>query len=248
MCLWCSEPSRTAKALHGLFDISTGTRSITVVGNSGCSIIAAVAYLIFDLNVRVEGLDGGGLFASSNVSGSSSVQVNGKYVATQTSGVVIADSTYVLHEAKDILTYTLQNRRLLLRRRLPWKHCLRSMFGSMFVDLIERPAVLGKVFGSVAHICQALEEGEIDVQNQDRQAFIDFTEASFGVGFIDSVGEIFPELSSLELRPHMDLALGKSPKKAEEQFEDPFVSMKRNWSYVDCTDVGGPLHNNFRVC
>ncbi|KAM0235601.1 hypothetical protein ACHAP5_009654 [Fusarium lateritium] len=62
----CSEPKDVAKALTGLFDISTGKKkSIAIVGGSDGAFIAAVAHWIFNMSIYVEDCDGNTIFSSS---------------------------------------------------------------------------------------------------------------------------------------------------------------------------------------
>ncbi|KAF9775622.1 hypothetical protein IL306_006256 [Fusarium sp. DS 682] len=229
----CADPADIAKALNGLFEISAGVRqSIMLVGNSNCSFIAAVAYWLFNLDVYVEDVDGQIIFSSSLSNrplSSTTAQVHVKYVSDEElqSRMVLSQSTFLLGNASDILKYTSDSTSLMIRRRVPWETCLETTFGRGFQELCDCRTALGLLFGSVARISLALAEGETDVQSLSREAYREFSETSYGRGFIDSVGNLFPELGKLDLRREMEAVLSESVLQAYLFLEESILSLKR---------------------
>jgi hypothetical protein len=236
--LQCSDPRDIAKALHGLFSISTGDKkAITVVGGSDCAFIAAVAHWIFDFVVFVEDENGNPVFVSS-VAGRPaqpmSAQVHIKYAETAQPKTVITQSTFVLGDPEELFISTPDKQLLLLRRRIPWECCLRKVFGEAFADLWQLQTSLGLVFGSLARIRRALAEGEVEVGRHDREEYFDFAEASYGQGFIDSVERIFPELRSPDVERHMQSSLSLSFVDAHAQLERSLLEICRGCQCSRC--------------
>ncbi|CRK30396.1 hypothetical protein BN1708_000926 [Verticillium longisporum] len=218
-----SEPADVAKALRGVFDITTEKHNrITVVGGSSCSFVAAISHWLFDLTTYVEDENGKVLFAPSigecpidPITAKVHVQYGS---ATTASMIDISSTSYGIGNIRDIIALD-DERSLTLRSRVPWDLALSLVFGGIFLKLMKAPKLLGSLLGSIARVTLALAVGERDVGDCDRGDFIDFTEASYGHGFINSVSQTFPELSSSELRQHMEDAAATTFKVAYGQIQ-----------------------------
>ncbi|CAJ0553223.1 Ff.00g117350.m01.CDS01 [Fusarium sp. VM40] len=228
----CSEPKDVAKALIGLFDISMGkTKSIAIVGGGDGAFIAAVAYWIFNMSIYVEDHDGNAIFSSSVTKRPvqpDSAQVYVKFFdLNKDHGIAISKSTYLLNDARDLIQYTPDKQLLHLRRRVPWKSCLKDTFGSAVDDFMKLPEAIWKFLGSFARISLALAEGEVDVGKYFRKYIIDFAEASYGQGFIDSSQILFPELAGANLRNNMQTVLPLPFSKAQAYQKESYLIFRR---------------------
>ncbi|KAM0507746.1 hypothetical protein ACHAQF_003583 [Verticillium nonalfalfae] len=218
----CSEPADVAKALRGVFDITTEKHNrITVVGGSSCAFIAAISHWLFDLTTYVEDENGKVLFAPSigkcpidPITAKVHVQYGSE---TTTAMIDISSTSYVIGNIRDIIALDDQ-KSLKLRSRVPWDLALSLNFGDIFLKLMKASKLLGSLLGSIARVRLALAVGERDVGDCDRGDYVDFNEASYGRGFINSVSQTFPELSSPELRQHMEGAAATTFKVAYGQF------------------------------
>lgn len=235
----CSDPAQVAQALHGLFDISMGTRtSIQILGGPECSFIAAAAHWIFCLSVHVEDYKGTQVFSSSIATDMqrTSSQVHVQYMDDiQLPKILISHSTFILSDPKELLTYVPEDSLLCLRRRVSWDRCLSYTFGQTFRDLCSRPTTLAHVLGGAARIYLALANGEADVGGIDRTDFQEFAEASFGQGFVNYVDDLFAELSQLDLRRKMEAIVPKRFKQAFALLEESILSLQRSCICVDCS-------------
>ncbi|KIL89202.1 hypothetical protein FAVG1_07596 [Fusarium avenaceum] len=246
----CSEPKDVAKALIGLFDISMGkTKSIAIVGGVDGAFIAAVAYWIFNMSIYVEDYDGNAIFSSSVTKQSvqsDSAQVYIRFADLGKShGITISKSTYLLSDAKDLIQYTPDRQGLHLCRRVPWDRCLKDTFGSAFDDFMKLPTAVWKFLGSFARISMALAEGEADVGDCSRRDFIDFTEASYGQGFVDSSQSLFPELAGPNLRDKMQSVLSLPFSEAQNYYEESILAFQR--SSMNGTMIGICMTNGIQV-
>lgn len=249
----CSEPKDIAKALSGLFDVSMGKKkSITVAGGSDCAFIAAVAHWVLNLDIYVEDYHGNVVFTPSVTNQPvepSSAQVYIKYADTNGHhGLVVTQSTYLLNDPQDILFYTPDKQLLRLRRRVPWDRCLQDTFGKAFEEFKNLTNTVGNLLGSFARISMALAEGEVDVGDYRRQDFIDFAEASYGQGFIESSSALFPELSCPRLQRKMQSAFSVDLAQAQSYFEGSILALKRSCLCYSCTgNYDGTTHVCFQV-
>ncbi|KAI0116359.1 hypothetical protein GGR51DRAFT_501101 [Nemania sp. FL0031] len=236
----CSEPADIARALHALFEISSGQKkSVAVVGGAECSFIAAMAYWIFNFDVYVEDMDERLVFRSS-ISDSTiqpaTAQVYVRYIDLARPDVVVSQTTYVLGEPKELLMYA-PDSELVLRQRVPWDRCLHSTFGQAFEDLSSLPTDLGSILGGVARIHAALAQGDVDVGDYDRLFFSYFAEASQGSAYLDSAEEIFPEIKNIGLRGAMQSALSKSVFEVQSLLESSSLSLRRSCRCKDCSNT-----------
>ncbi|KAM0467924.1 hypothetical protein ACHAP7_011431 [Fusarium lateritium] len=228
----CSEPKDVARALTGLFDISMERKkSIAIVGGSDGAFIAAVAYWIFNMSIYVEDCHRNPIFSSSvtnRPAQSDSAQVCIRFAdLSRSHGIAISESTYLLNNARELIDYTPDRQFLHLRRRVPWDRCLKDTFGSKFDDFMKQPTAVWKFLGSFARISMALAEGEANVGDYSREDFIDFAEASYGQGFIDSSQTLFPELASSRLRDKIQSVLSLSLSKAQNYLEESILTFQR---------------------
>ena len=190
-----SEPADVAKALHGLFDISKGiTEGMTVVGGAEGAFIAALAVWLFNLTTTVEDDQGNLIFTST--ANPEFAQVKVRYRLRHETSAIQTRQTYVLGEVSELLTTVPDYRMRNVTSRIPWDRCLVRSFGSKFRKLQGVTNVLGSFLGSAARIYAALANGEYVGDEISKELFINFADASYGHGFIDSVGRIFPELGS----------------------------------------------------
>ncbi|KAH7007481.1 hypothetical protein EDB80DRAFT_576767, partial [Ilyonectria destructans] len=235
----CADPADIAKALHGLFDVSMGVRqSVTIVGNSECSFIAAVGYWLFNLDVYVEDADGQPLFSSSLSSrpiNSMTAQVHVRFMDEfEQSGMVLSQSTFILNDPSDIFRSTSDSNSIIFRRRAPWDKCLRIVFGRTFQELCSCRTALSSIFCSVARITLALAEAEVDVGGFDRERYREFADSSYGGAFIDSAETLFPELLELDMRREMESVLSKPIRNAILLLEESILSLKRSCQCSNC--------------
>lgn len=242
----CAEPIDIAKALHGLFDVSLGTRdSITVLGGPECGFIAAVAHWVLGLQIYVEDIDGQHVFSSSVATHSNqqtTTQVCVRFVDdAKDCKLVVSRSTFVLRDPQAIFTTSAGAERLLsLRQRIPWSRCLQFVFGQKFKDFCCLRTTVANLFGSVARIYLALADGEVDVGEYSRGNFVGFVAGGYGTGFLESLQNILPEIAALNLRQEMDRVLPQSFQKAQALLEESLLSLQRSCQCHQCLDAGIP--------
>jgi hypothetical protein len=235
----CSEPKDVAKALTGLFDISMGRKkSIAIVGGGDGAFIAAIAYWIFNLSIYVEDCEGNTVFSSSVTNlpvqpGSAQVYVRFADLE-QSHGIAISQSTYLLNDPRDLLHFTPNEQLLHIRRRVPWDRCLEDTFGNAFNDFMKLRTAVWKILGSFARISMALAEGEADVGDYSRKYFFEFSEASYGQGFINSVLILLPELAGPDMRNRMQSVLSLSFSEAQSYLEESVLTFQCSCSCFQC--------------
>jgi hypothetical protein len=237
----CSEPKDVAKALIGLFDISMGKKKrIAIVGGNDSAFIAAVAYWIFNMSIYVEDYDGNAIFSSSVTKQPVQPDSAEVYIRSadlgQNHGITISKSTYLLSDVKDLIQYTPDRQSLYLRRRVPWDRCLKDTFGSAFDDFMKLPTAIWMFLGSFARISKALAEGEANVGYYSREKFIDFAEASYGQGFVDSSQSLFPELAEPNLLNKMQSVLSLPFSKAQIYQEESYLIFRRSCRCSLCSE------------
>ena len=102
--------------------------------------------------------------------------------------------------------------------------------------MVKAPTILGGFFGSAARVYQALALGESEVGNFSRKAYINFVESSYGIGFINSVVSIFPELKRVSgLFDEMQLALNVSFNEALTTVERTVLNLEQLCRCRMCT-------------
>ncbi|KAK6851581.1 ankyrin repeat-containing protein [Apiospora arundinis] len=236
----CSDLRELAKALHAIFDVSNGTKkSVTVIGGVSALFIAAVAYWILDLRTHVENGKGDMFFSTSviekDLESSKTAQVYVKYLADADCGkLVVSESTYIISSAFDMFGNTIEIS--YMRHRVPWDKCLHTAFGERFSNLLGLADVLGDIFGSIARMYQGLAEGEEIVQEYERAGFVEFASGSYGYGFTQSVGCIFPELDLPPIQDAMSRSVLNTFSEAEAKLGTCFETLRRN---CPCDNCGG---------
>lgn len=196
-----------AKALRGLFRISRGEIArIAVMGGTDCAFIASFAHWVLNLKVHVEDEAGRIIYRDAP---SDDAQVTVTYCRQAALSLVqISSTTFILRDDDWMLMRSQALHEANLTIRTPWDGCLTRVFGTTFAALIKAPTILGAFLGSTARIYQALALGESDVGPFLRKTYINFVETSYGIGFINSVVTIFPELKRVDgLFEEMQLGL-----------------------------------------
>lgn len=126
--------------------------------------------------------------------------------------------------------------------RLEWKHALQRAFFPTFDRLMnEKSEALGIILGCVARILQAI----VMAEGKERDSFTWYTkycDASFGIGFIDSITSWFPELEPL--RHLMAEQICNSWSDAEEGYKAQGIAISL---HCGCADCGPPEHRAQRI-
>ena len=158
---------------------------------------------------------------------------------SELSAVQVSSTTYVLHQAEDVLGRNPELDHGCLSFRTPWDGCLARVYGSAFSDLVEPPIILENLYGSIARIYRGLALGERNVGKFSRKTYINFAEPSYGEGFIDSIISIFPELKAVSgLFDQMQSAMNTSLEGALEKTERAVLSLAQLCKCSQCTRSG----------
>ncbi|KAL8749752.1 MAG: hypothetical protein Q9184_006682, partial [Pyrenodesmia sp. 2 TL-2023] len=182
-----------AKALKGLFRASQGDIArITVMGGTNCAFIAGSAHWVLNLKVHVEDEAGRTIYRDASPEEAQVMVIYCRQAALPL--VEISSTTYILRDDDGTFVRFQALHEANLTIRTPWDGCLTRVFGTTFSALINAPNNLGDFLGSVARVYQALALGESDVGQFLRRPYINFVETSYGIGFINCVVTIFPEL------------------------------------------------------
>ena len=224
-----------AKALRGLFRVSQGELArITVMGGRNCAFIAGFAHWILNLKVYVEDEAGRLIYRDSNCE---EAQIVVTYCQQASLSLIhISSTTYILPSNDTIFMRNRSLQEAHLTIRTPWDGCLTRVFGAEFTALTKSPIILGGFLGSVARVYQALALGESDVGRFSRATFINFVEPSYGIGFVNSVISIFPELNRLNgLLDHMQLALNVPLSEAVSTIERTVLDLEQLCQCELCT-------------
>ena len=130
--------------------------------------------------------------------------------------------------------------------RTPWDGCLTRVFRTSFTGLIMSPIILGEFLGSVARVHQALALGESDVGQFSRRKLINFVEPSYGIGYVNFVVSIFPELDRVNgLLDQMQLALNVPFKEAVRTIERTVLDLEQ---LCQCDLCGRPHGSRSLTC
>jgi hypothetical protein len=237
-----SDPTDLAKALSGLFDVTQKRKSsIFVTGGQSCAYIAAIAHWLFSLRTFVEDHNGKTIFASSVGTTSvnaTSCQVHVRYGTNTTSNkIVIMRSTYVVGKFRDLFIAE-EPGTTTLRRRLSWENCLSLAYGSEFDKFMELQTCVGSMLGSMARVYLAHHEEDIDLDFQDRKFFINYSENSYSRDFVNAVGALFPELSSVGVHKAMEKALVTKLSAAKMELESCLSHFKSKCGCLHCAGSG----------
>ncbi|CAO1605241.1 hypothetical protein XANCAGTX0491_008763 [Xanthoria calcicola] len=224
-----------AKALRGLFRVSQGELArITVMGGMNCAFIAGFAHWILNLKVYVEDETGRLIYRGSD---REEAQLVVTYCQQASLSLIhISSTTYILRKDDEMFVRNKSLHEANLTFRTPWDGCLTRVFGADFTALTKSPIILGGFLGSVARVYQALALGENDVGQFSRATFINFVEPSYGIGFVNSVVSIFPELNRLNgLLHHMQLALNVPLSEAVRTIERTVLDLEQLCQCDLCT-------------
>ena len=231
-----------AKALRGLFRVSQGELArITVMGGRNCAFIAGFAHWILNLKVYVEDETGRLIYRGSDCEEAQLVVTYCQQASL--SPIHISSTTYILRSDDEMFGHNLSLQETNLTIRTPWDGCLTRVFGAGFTALTKSPIILGGFLGSIARVYQALALGESDVGQFSRATFINFVEPSYGIGFVNSVISIFPELNRLNgLLHHMQLALNVPLSEAVSTIERTVLDLEQLCQCMLCSSLGSTLN------
>ena len=233
-----SNPEDIARAIYGLGEISNGKVStITVTGGFGCAYVAAFAHWLLNLSISVE--DEGGRMIYQDLPPEQAQVVIAYRRPADFSCVLVSSNTYILRALDDLLIHSPNMGDTMFYLRTPWDGCLARVFGTAFNNLTKVPNTLGDFLGSMARIYRGLATGESDVGKFSRKFYIDFVDSSYGEGFIDSVGSIFPELKRLGgLFDRMYVALDVPMPDAVRTIERTALDLEKLCICSGCTVSG----------
>ncbi|KAL8993862.1 MAG: hypothetical protein Q9169_006033 [Polycauliona sp. 2 TL-2023] len=216
-----------AVALRGLFRLSRGELAkITVMGGINCAFIAGFAHWMLNLKVSIEDETGRIIYQNSD---GEEVQLVVIYCQqTSLSPIQISSTTYILRKDDEVFRRYQSLEEANLTFRTPWDGCLTRVFGIHFTSLTKAPTILGGFLGSAARVYQALALAECDVGKFSRATYINFVEPSYGIGFVNSVVSIFPELGRLSgFLNEMQMALDAPLKEAIRTIERTVLDLKQ---------------------
>ena len=226
--LKASNASDIARALDALFQITRGeVETITLLGQNECAFIAAFALWLFDLAIYVEDDAGEVLFKSCEDLNREGAQVLVTYTKEEEPTALQQSTTLILPVGTDVISKYFSNSESRWIWKVPWDGCLVRTFGSTFRDLSGLSHILGSFLGGTARIYAALATGEPNVAEFSRHRFIDFTQLSYGQGYIHSVSSVFGELERIPgLHNAMKLALDSSFDNACKKVEEAAQSLR----------------------
>ncbi|KAG7002055.1 highly reducing polyketide synthase alt5 [Physcia stellaris] len=197
--LEASHAKDIANALHGLFKISRGDADhMVVTGGSECAFISTVAHWLLLLNLRVLVRNSDGRVIFDDVRKETSRQVVVQYGKATNEPLQVAGTTYVLGNCREVFGRIPEPDEYHLLVRTPWSGCLSRVFGTGFKSLANMPYVLGDYLGGVARIYRAVATGENNIGNLSRFHYVNYSETSYGLGFVNTVISTFPELNSVD--------------------------------------------------
>ena len=224
-----------AKAMQGLFNISKDSASkISITGGLECAFIAALAHWLFNLKVYVE--DGAGRVVYKDASQEEAQVVVTYAKEAELSLVQVSSTTYVLRELDLLFNRNLKLDQILLTFRTPWNSCLARVYGVAFNDLVKLPHILGGFLGSAARVYSSLALGESNVAIFSRKTYINFNEASYGLGFVHAAVSIFPELDRCNgLFAAMQKATDASMDEAVRTIEQTVQNLSQVCRCSSCT-------------
>ena len=224
-----------AKALQALFNISRGAVSrISITGCLECAFIAALARWLFNFKVYVE--DEAGKVVYEDASPEEAQVVVTYSGEAELSLIQVSSTTYVLREVEHLFNRNPKLDQILLTFRTPWDSCLARVFGVPFNDLISLPHILGGFLGSAARVYRALALGESNVADFSRKTYVNFNEASYGLGFVHAAVSIFPELNDCTgLFAAMQKATDASMEKALGTIEQTIYNLAQSCKCSSCT-------------
>lgn len=224
-----------AKAMQALFNISRGAVSrISITGSLECAFIAALARWLFNFKIYVE--DEAGRVVYEDASPEEAQVVVTYSGEAELSLLQVSSTTYVLREMDDLFNRNPKLDQILLTFRTPWDRCLARVFGVPFDELISLPHILGGFLGSAARVYRALALGESNVADFSRETYVNFNEASYGLGFVHAAVSIFPELNGCTgLFAAMQKAADASMGEALRTIEQTIHNLAQSCKCSSCT-------------
>ena len=237
--LKASNASDISKALNALFQITRGeVETITLLGQNECAFIAACASWLFDFAIYIEDDTGEVLFKSYENLSKEGAQVLVIYTEEQEPTALQQSTTYVLPLGTDMISRYLSNSESRWIWKVPWDGCLARTFGAIFTTLAGLSQILGSYLGSAARVYAALATGEPNVAAFSRHRFIEFTQLSYGQGFIHSVTSNFEELERIPgLYNRMERVLGSSFDNACKEMEEAAQSLRNICHCELCSSI-----------
>lgn len=191
-----------AKALNAVGLVSSGSlNSITLAGGRSCGWIAAFGYRFLGLDVEIQNTEGEVVYRSTDHEEHTQIRVI--YDGSQLDGLQVTHTTYFIKSIGHLFTTHRDKYDTVLSGTVPWKECLRSVFGGSTSQLLSTEANLrelvqlsGRVFDGLAKA----EPSNIFTAKQ-RQSWFAYQPGQRGRGFVLSATDWFPELVSLEEQP-----------------------------------------------
>ena len=183
-----------AKAVDAIFQVSKGDlKAIRIYGGHDLSFLGAIAHWLFDLRVWVELPDGSVTFANCRSPEQTNVYIHYADVNDSTDLIKISSTTLVLKSIEDLIW---DDPGSPITYRIPWDSCLHELFNDEKVNILNSAALIGGAVGGLARIYKALKNCEVDVGGLSRTHFINFRSAGYGLGLVDNVCHLFPEIGT----------------------------------------------------
>lgn len=198
--------SDIAQALMGMAKIlARKSTSMTIIGSENACWIAALADWLFDLRVKVldDSETDAVIFANfQHEVEDPQVTVHAtRSTNTIPKPILVSSETYIIKDiSKLVRTFDSNPGRAIVSGRVPWNHCLQSVFGIDFENLMKMPYNVGIVLGSAARISQAIAAGDpdSDLERFNHNYCDGYFDASYGRGFTEHVIACFPELENMK--------------------------------------------------
>ena len=184
-----------AKAVNAIFQISKGggLQAIKIYGGRDLAFLGAIAQWLFDLDVCINSPDGTHFHSTCLYPEHAKVYLQFTDMRRSSALIHISATTFMLRKVEDLI---LDDPKYTIYCRVPWRRCLADLFYEEVNDILREAILLGRAAGAVARLYQALHECEEDVQGLSRTHFVNFTPSGHGVGYIDNMCNLFPEISS----------------------------------------------------
>ena len=183
-----------AKAVDAIFQISKGNlKAIRVYGGCDVAFLGAIAHWLFDLRVWLE-LPGGTVkFSNCRSPEQANVYLHYADMGPTDALLKIDSTTFVLRSIEDLMMEDLQ---CSMTFRIQWNSCLSELFHDEVDAMLDNVTLIGRILGGIARIYEALRKCEIDVGGLSRTHFINYQPAGYGLGFIDNVCNLLPEIGA----------------------------------------------------
>ena len=224
-----------AKAVDAIFQISKGNlKAIRVYGGLDIAFLAAIAHWLFDLRVWVELSDGTVTFSSCRSPEQANVYLHYADMDHRSKALLkISSTTFLLRSVKDLIIDDGLFHEM--NFRIQWNTCLSDLFGDEVDNMLENVVLIGKIFGAIARIYEALRKCEVDVGGLSRTHFINYQPAGYGRGFIDTVCNFFPEIGNSMFRTTALKVLQTDVPTCVNQIRDSIGEMIENCCCWRCS-------------